>query len=147
MPTIFWLWLAAAVIFLIIEITTPTLVFACFVIGSIGAAISATMTDSYLIQAAVFAVISMILIPATRPLARKITKPSPQASNVDAMIGRTGMVIKEINPSLDVGQVRVDGQIWQAVANEIIPAGEKIHVNEVKGARLYVSKSGDNTEK
>ena len=52
MPTVFWLWLAAAVIFLIIEIGTPTLVFACFVIGAVGGAVSSTMTESYLIQAA-----------------------------------------------------------------------------------------------
>jgi membrane protein implicated in regulation of membrane protease activity len=139
MPTIFWLWLAAAVVFLIIEIGTPTLVFACFTVGSIGAAVSSTMTDSYLIQAAVFAVISIILIPLTRPLARKITKPSPQAVNVDAMIGRPGIVIKKIDPALDVGQVRVDGQVWQANAEEAIDEGTKIKVDKVIGARLYVS--------
>ena len=139
MPTIFWLWLAAAVIFLIIEIGTPTLVFACFTVGSIGAAVSSTMTDSYLIQAAVFAVISIILIPLTRPLAKKITKPSPQATNVDAMIGRPGIVIKKIDPALDVGQVRVDGQVWQANAEEPIDEGTKIKVDSVIGARLHVS--------
>ena len=139
MPTIFWLWLAAAVIFLIIEIGTPTLVFACFTVGSIGAAVSSTMTDSYLIQAAVFAIISIILIPLTRPLAKRITKPSPQAVNVDAMIGRPGIVIKKIDPALDVGQVRVDGQVWQANAEEVIDEGTKIKVDKVIGARLYVS--------
>lgn len=139
MPTIFWLWLAAAVIFLIIEIGTPTLVFACFTVGSIGAAVSSTMTDSYLIQAAVFAVISIILIPLTRPLAKKITKPSPQAVNVDAMIGRPGIVTKKIDPAQDVGQVRVDGQVWQANAEEPIDEGIKIKVDRVIGARLYVS--------
>jgi membrane protein implicated in regulation of membrane protease activity len=140
MPTIFWLWLAAGVIFLIIEIITPTLVFACFVAGSAGAAVSSTMTDSYLIQAAVFALISMILIPLTRPLAKRITKPSPQATNIDAVIGRPGVVIKKIDSARDVGQVRVDGQVWQAVAGEVIDEGESIHVDEVKGARLYVSR-------
>jgi len=139
MPTIFWLWLAAALIFLIIEITTPTLVFACFVIGSVGAAVTSLLTDSYLIQTAVFAVISVILIPLTRSLAKKITKPS-QKSNVDAMIGRPGVVLKKIDSGNDIGQVRVDGQIWQAVASEIIKVDVKIKVDEVKGARLYVSK-------
>ncbi len=140
MPTIFWLWLAAALIFLIVELTTPTLVFACFVIGSIGAAATSTMSDSYLIQTAVFAIISVILIPLTRNLAKKITKESPQKTNVDAMVGRPGVVTKKIDPALDVGQVRVDGQVWQAVAEEVIDADIKIKVDEVKGARLYVSK-------
>ena len=140
MPTIFWLWLAAALIFLIVELTTPTLVFACFVVGAIGAAVTSTMSDSYLIQTAVFAIISVILIPLTRNLAKKITKESPQKTNVDAMVGRPGVVTKKIDPALDVGQVRVDGQVWQAVAEGVIDADIKIKVDEVKGARLYVSK-------
>ncbi|HDL03773.1 MAG: hypothetical protein DRP46_09720 [Candidatus Zixiibacteriota bacterium] len=140
MPTIFWFWMAAAVIFLIIEITTPSLVFACFVIGCIGSAVTSTITDSYLIQAAVFAGISIVLIPLTRPLARKITKPSPQPTNVDAMVGRPGLVVKKIDPSLDIGQVRVDGQVWQAVADEALDEGAKIKVDKIIGARVYVSK-------
>ncbi len=140
MPTIFWLWLAAALIFLIVELTTPTLVFACFVVGAIGAAVTSTMSDSYLIQTAVFAIISVILIPLTRNLAKKITKESPQKTNVDAMVGRPGVVTKKIDPALDVGQVRVDGQVWQAVAEEVIDADVRIKVDSIKGARLYVSK-------
>ncbi|MEP0829483.1 MAG: NfeD family protein [bacterium] len=138
MPTIFWLWLAAAVIFLIIEIGTPSLVFACFVVGSIGAAVTSWLDGSYLIQLAVFAGISIILIPTTRPLARKITKPSPQPTNVDAMIGKSGVVLEKIDPSTESGQVRVDGQVWRAKANEIINEGAKIKVLSVVGARLNV---------
>jgi len=146
MTTIFWLWLAAAVVFLIIEITTPTLVFACFVVGCIGGAVTSTMTESYLIQAAVFAVISIILIPATRSLATRITRPAPQKTNVDAIIGRDGMVTKKIDPAQSVGQVRVDGQIWQAGADTMIDEGIKIRVDRVRGARLYVSPVTDNQD-
>jgi len=140
MPTLFWIWLATAAVFLIIEIGTPSLLFACFVVGAICSAVTTFLTDSILIQIAVFAGISIILIPVTRPLARKITKPSPQKSNVDALVGRPGIVIKPINPDQDSGQVRVDGQVWQAVADSTIGEGEKIKVDDVRGARLYVSR-------
>lgn len=140
MPTLFWLWLAAAAIFLIVEIATPTLVFACFVVGAIGAAIASTMDASYLLQIGIFAGTSIILIPLTRSLARKITKPSPQPVNVDAMIGRSGIVLKKIDPHADSGQVRVDGQVWQAQADMPVEEGAQIKVNKVIGARLYVSK-------
>lgn len=143
MPTIFWFWMAAAVIFLIIEITTPSLVFACFVIGCIGSAVTSTLTESYLIQAAVFAGISIVLIPLTRPLAKKITKPSPQLTNVDAVVGRPGLVVKTIDPAKDSGQVRVDGQVWQAVADVVIDKGARIKVDKVVGARMYVSKEAN----
>lgn len=141
MPTLFWIWLAAAAIFLIIEIATPSLVFACFVVGSIASAITAYLyPDSYLWQIAIFAVISMILIPLTRPLARKISIESPQKSNVDAMVNRTGMVVKAIDPDKDIGQVRVEGQVWQAQAAGKIEEGAKVKVTGVTGARLTVEK-------
>jgi membrane protein implicated in regulation of membrane protease activity len=141
MPTLFWIWLAAAAVFLIIELGTPSLVFACFFAGCLCAAIISLLTSSYLAQIAVFAGISIILIPLTRPLARKITKPSPQKTNVDALVNRPGVVTKAIDPDLDVGQVRVDGQVWQAVASQKIGEGAKIIVNEIRGARLYVSET------
>lgn len=141
MPTLFWIWLAAAVVFLIIELGTPSLVFACFFVGCLCGAITSLLTPSYLVQIAVFAGISIILIPLTRPLARKITKPSPQKTNVDALVDRPGVVTKTIDPDRDIGQVRVDGQVWQAVAGQKIEEGAKIVVNEVRGARLYVSES------
>lgn len=140
MPTIFWLWLAAMVIFLIVEIATPGLVFACFALGALGAAVTSVMTDSYLIQLSVFAFLAIVLIPLTRPLAKKITKESPQKTNVDAMIGMSGIVVKPIDPTAEVGQVRVEGQVWQAIASEPLDEGAQITVDKVQGARLYVSK-------
>ncbi|MCX6826163.1 MAG: NfeD family protein [candidate division Zixibacteria bacterium] len=142
MPTIFWLWLAAAVIFLIAEIGSPTLVFACFVVGAVGAAVASTLTSSYLHQLGIFAGISIVLIPLTRPLAKKITKPSPQPTNVDAMLGRSGIVIEKIEPHADRGQVRVDGQIWRADADISIEEGDKIKVEKILGTKLIVSKLG-----
>ena len=143
MPTIFWLWLAAMVIFLIVEIMTPGLVFACFAVGALGGAVASVMTDNYLIQLGVFAFLAIILIPLTRPLAKKITKESPQKTNVDAMVGKSGIVVKAIDPVAEVGQVRVEGQVWQAIASEPIDEGTPIMVDKVQGARLYVSKDND----
>jgi membrane protein implicated in regulation of membrane protease activity len=141
MPTIFYLWLAAMVIFLIIEIFTPSLVFACVAVGALGGAITSIITGSYLIQLGVFAFLTILLIPLTRPLAKKITKESPQKTNVDAMVGKLGMVVKAIDPVAEVGQVRVEGQIWQAIAAEPLDVNTKITVDKVQGARLYVSKN------
>ena len=39
MENIVWIWLLAAVIFLILELLTPTLVFACFVVASVVAGV------------------------------------------------------------------------------------------------------------
>lgn len=149
MPTIFWLWLGAAVIFLIVEISLPGLIFACFAVGAVGGGISSVFTDSYMIQLGVFAVLTVILVPLTRPLANRLTKPSPQAMNVDAMVGETGLVTVKIDPATGKGMVKVDGQDWRAVAAEVIAEGKRIRVEKVQGVRLHVTlvdNASDNNE-
>ncbi len=139
MDKVVWVWLAAAVIFIVVEIFAPGFVFACFVVGAIAAGITALFTDSLVIQGAVFAVVSLILIPLTRPLANKITKPSPVLSNVDGLIDKIGVVKKEVSET--AGQILVDGQVWQARAETTIAVDEKVKVLSVEGNKLNVEKA------
>ena len=140
MPNIVWIWLAAVVAFLILELMTPTLVFACFVAGSLVAGIlSIFYPESYYLQVGVFAGVSVVLLPLTRSLARKITKPSPQKSNVDALIGKVGLVTKAIDPDLG-GQVRLEGETWLATAGEKIDENAKVVVISVSGAKVHVER-------
>lgn len=134
-----WVWLAAAIIFVMLEIFTPGFIFACFVVGAVGGAVTTLITDSYVIQGAVFAVLSIALIPLTRPLARKITKPSPVISNVDGLIGKIGTVTKEVSDM--AGQIIVDDQVWQARAETVIPPEKKVKIVSVEGAKLKVTEA------
>lgn len=134
-----WVWLAAAILFVIIEIFAPGFIFACFVVGSIAAGVTAAFTDSLITQGAVFAVVSIGLIPITRPLANKITKPSPATSNVDRLIGKTGVVKKEVSEL--AGQILIDGQIWQARAEKTIPTESKVKVTRIEGAKFFVEEA------
>ena len=136
METAVWVWLALAFIFLMIEIFSPGFIFACFVVGSLGGALTAVFSESYLLQGVVFAVVSLILIPLTRPLANKITKPSPVISNVDGLIGKVGYVKVEVSDT--AGQVIVDNQVWQARAETTIAADKKISVTAVEGNTMKV---------
>lgn len=138
MPSIVWIWLAAVVVFLILELMTPTLIFACFVVGSLVAGIySAFSPEGYYMQSGIFLAVSVILLPLTRTLAKRITKPSPQASNVDALIGKVGMVTKAIDPDLS-GQVRLEGETWVATSEEPIELNEKVVVTSVSGTKVHV---------
>lgn len=138
MPSIVWIWLAAAVVFLILELATPTLIFACFVVGSLAAGVySAFAVDGYYMQIGIFLAVSVVLLPLTRTLAKKITKPSPQASNIDALIGKVGLVTKAIDPDL-AGQVRFEGETWAAVSDEPIAVNEKVVVTSVTGTKVHV---------
>ena len=67
MSTMFWVWVTAAVIFLILELMTPTFVFACFVVGSITAGVySYFYPESYYWQVGIFIVLTVGLRPLTR---------------------------------------------------------------------------------
>ncbi len=131
-----WVWLALAVIFIVIEIFAPGFIFACFVIGAVAAGVTATMSDSYLLQIIIFAVVSMVLIPLTRPLANKITKPSPVISNVDGLIGKTGYVKSEVSDT--AGQILIDNQVWQARSDTTIEVDKKIKIIGIEGATMKV---------
>ena len=57
MSTMFWIWIAAAVVFLIIELITPTLIFVCFVAGAACAGLYGQFApESYYVQIAIFLV-------------------------------------------------------------------------------------------
>ena len=138
MPGIFWIWLAAAVIFLIIELTTPSLLFICFVVGAVVAGIYGYFSpEQYYWQIGIFLLVSILLIPPTRVLAKRLSKSSTQKSNVDALIGKTGKVTKTIDPD-NGGQVQIGGEVWIAGADKKIDSGARVKVISVSGARLLV---------
>lgn len=146
MSTMFWIWAAAMVVFLILELMTPTLVFACFVVASLAAGVFAFFSPAaFYWQIGIFVVVAVVLLPLTRKLAGKITRPSPQKSNVDALIGKVALVTKHIDPDLG-GQVKIEGEIWTARANESVEEGEKVKVVEVSGTKVHVEKLSEEKE-
>jgi len=140
MSGIVWTWLAAAIIFLIIELVTPTLVFVCFFAGALASGVYSYFSpDQFYWQIGIFVIVSLALLPPTRMLAKKMDKPSAQKSNVDALVGQTGLVIKPIDPDSG-GQVQIGGEIWIASADSAMAEGARIKVLSVSGARLNVEK-------
>ncbi|RKX24813.1 MAG: hypothetical protein DRP45_07350 [Candidatus Zixiibacteriota bacterium] len=141
METMFWIWMAAAAVFLIIEMSSPTLIFLCFVVGSVAAGIYAQVgpEESYYWQIGIFAIVSLVLLPFTRKFAKKISKPAPELSNVDRMIGQTALVTEKIDPDLG-GRVQFEGESWVAKADEVIEEDTKVRIVKISGTRVIVEK-------
>ncbi len=140
MPDIVWIWLVAFVIFLILEVLTPSMIFIGFSISAlVSGAFAYFSPESYYWQIGIFVVVSAILLPLTRKLAKKITKESPQIVNVDALIGKTGIVLKLIDGGI-AGQVQINGEVWRAVADEKINENEKVTILKVSGTTVTVEK-------
>jgi membrane protein implicated in regulation of membrane protease activity len=75
----------------------------------------------------------------TRPVAIKVFKIGATKTNVDSLIGKEGIVIKELE-QFSLGQVNVKGQIWSAKPDQdiTIPKGAKVEVVRIDGVKLIV---------
>ncbi len=63
----------------------------------------------------------------------------PPVSGAEGLLADTGEALTPIAPAAP-GRVRVHGEIWRAVANEPIAAGDRVHVTDVDGLTLTVRK-------
>jgi len=60
-------------------------------------------------------------------------------TNIDKLIGETGIVIHSITPDT-AGMVRLGDEDWRASASEIIYEKEKVEVKNIEGVTLIVKK-------
>ena len=134
---IWQIWLAIALALVIIEIITVGFAALCLAIGAVGAAVVSCFTDYLVWQITVFAIY-------VRPFMLKFLsrKKDVRRSGVEALIGRTAMVVEDIVPDTNSGVVAIDGDRWKAVSEngDSITAGEKVEVLKVDSIILTVRK-------
>lgn len=135
-----YIWIAVAAAAALIEALTPQFVSIWFCVGAAASAFSCIFTDSWVIQIAIFAVVSVVCIFLSRPLAKKITKFDKAKTNSDRYIGKVGKVTADINNELGQGQVNVSGSIWTArsVDDSIISKDTNVKVVSIEGVKLMV---------
>lgn len=136
------IWLILAGLFLVLEIFTVGFLIFWLSIGSLFAMIVSFFTDNIIVQTAVFVVSSTILIFATKPFLKKFAQnKSSIKTNVYSIVGKTGLVIEEINPIQSTGQIKINGETWSASTknNIIIPEGSEVEVLEIKGVKTIVA--------
>lgn len=137
-----YFWLILAGIFVIAEIATVGFLIFWLSLGSLCAMLTSFFTDNIIIQTAVFVVTSVLFIFLTRPLAKKLAKTdNTLVTNAFFIIGKKAIVIKEINPTLGVGQIKIDGQVWTAKSTneEIISEGTEVLILNIDGVKAVVS--------
>ncbi|MHC4504775.1 MAG: NfeD family protein [Planctomycetota bacterium] len=136
------LWLIAGLLSLVAELMLPGFLVACFAVGCFAALPLALLGATIAWQLMAFSVGTMAGLFALRPLVLKYAhrKGSGEATNVDALPGRTCIVTEAIDPLRNVGRVKLGGEDWKAVtADESeIEADRKVRVVRVDGAKLVV---------
>lgn len=133
-------WLVLIVVFLMIEASTVALVSLWFAAGSLAALLLSLLGVSTGLQIAMFVIVSAVLLTALRPLVRKHIKPKLTKTNVDAVVGSTGLVTVAIDNVSAVGQVKLGAMYWTArsVSGEPIPQDTLVRVARIEGVKAFV---------
>lgn len=137
-------WVVAALVLFIVEMFTSGFAVICLAIGALGGAAASLLDWSLEIQLLVFAVVSFVALIAVRPILKRLffSKGEKVQTNVDAIIGKRGVVCVEIEADDDNGRVMIDGLDWRAKSdnNEPLPVGTKVEVVERDSVILTVKK-------
>jgi membrane protein implicated in regulation of membrane protease activity len=131
------IWIALAALFFIGEMLTTGFFLLWFGVGASVSAVLNYLGFDPLVQFVTFIIISLVLIGISRPFAKRITKDSPKKAAADRLIGKEALVIEEVTPHKG-GLVKIDGDIWKAVAAQIIEDGETVNIEGIEGTKLVV---------
>ena len=135
------IWLVLMVVFLIVEGASVSMVSLWFGAGALAALIVALIGGEIWLQILVFFTVSIVLLAALRPLARKYFTPKLSKTNVDSVLGSTGTVLIDIDNVAAQGQVKLASMEWTArsTSGDPIPAGTLIRVDRIEGVKVFVS--------
>ena len=135
-------WLILCGVFLLIEIFTVSFLMFWPGIGAFLAFITSLITDNEVIQIAVFVISTTLMIIFMKPLVKKFFKNNDNTKmNNSSLIGKTGIVVKDIDSINSIGQVKVNGELWSAFTeDENIKSGSTVSVLAIEGVKLKVKK-------
>jgi membrane protein implicated in regulation of membrane protease activity len=148
------LWCILGAVLIVAEVFTSGFVLLWFGIGALAAGFAALIgIDSLLVQFLIFAVVSVGLTAASRTIfvnyfSRETTGDSLR-TGVDALPGKIGTVVSSSRGAMQEGAVKVFGSTWTAYPAEgesALEAGERVRVESVEGASIYVRRIDETTD-
>lgn len=137
-------WLVLILVFATIEVFTLEMTFLMLALGSVAGLLSGLTGIPWYIQFVIAAVVAVALILLLRPpLLRRLRRGGdPALSNVEALIGLDGQVVRTVTKI--GGQVRLqNGDTWTARLSPIteqvdVAVGEHVLVTGIDGATAVV---------
>ncbi len=96
--------------------------------------------NSWIITLVVTSVICIAYVALGRRYVHRRMVVGKTITNIDAIIGKRGIVLKSISRNFD-GRVRVGNEQWRARSDQDIKEGDEIVVAGVSGATLIVEKN------
>lgn len=134
-------WLILMLVFLAAEAATVGMVSLWFAAGALTALLTALAHGPLWLQTLLFIAVSAGLLLALRPLVKRYLTPKLTATNVDSVVGSTGMVTAAIDNVTAAGQVKLGAMEWTArsTSGQPIPVGTRVTVDRIEGVKAFVS--------
>lgn len=139
------IWLIASIVFFILEIFLPSFVVINFGIGALFATIIAGLGGTIQWQVFVFSIATLISFFLVRPALKKwaYKRSDKVETNMNALIGRKGIVSEKIDPGNNTGRIVIDGDDWKARSSDgtIIEKNKQVIVTKVDSIVMEVKQA------
>jgi membrane protein implicated in regulation of membrane protease activity len=145
MEQLVWIaWLVIGIGLIIAEVFTLSFFMLWFGIGALAAALAAMFGAPFILQFAIFAIVSVALTAMSRTIFAKYLSHDDENTlkmGIDALPGQIGTVTDASRGALHEGAVKVYGSTWTAFpidGETMLEEGEKVEVVSIKGSSIYV---------
>lgn len=134
------IWLIISGIFFVVEMITVGFLVFWLGVGALFAMVVSLFTDNLIIQTATFVISSTLLLFLTKPLVKRLSHSDKVKTNAYSIIGKKGIVTREINSKKGIGQIKIGSETWTAKSNteDTIPEGSEVEVLEINGVKAIV---------
>jgi membrane protein implicated in regulation of membrane protease activity len=134
-------WLGLAIVLGVAEMFSLDLVLIMMAAGAVAGMIVALVGAPFALQALVAAGASVAMLALVRPqLARRFHGGPELTLGHSKLVGQRAVVTERIT-GLEVGRIRLAGEVWSAAPYDehlVITPGETVEVMAIRGATAYV---------
>jgi len=137
-----YIWLGLMVVFIIVEaVCAIHLVSIWFAAGALVAMIAAALGAKLWLQVTLFILVSGVLLALLWPMVKKFLRPNLKKTNLDSIIGSTGLVTVTVDNMESTGQVKLNGMEWTARSTygKIIDPHTEVKVDRIEGVKVFVT--------
>ena len=137
-----WFWFGVAVVCVVVEGMTLGLTTVWFALSAVLMIFISMLHPPFYVQCVLFALVALLLLFFTRPLAVKFLHAKREKTNADSLIGKKALVLQTIT-EWEKGQVKINGAVWTAasVDGTALPAGEECIIERIEGVTLIVKET------
>lgn len=135
-----YFWIAIIFGTLLLEIGHPSLfLFLSFSLGATAGLLADFASFDLITQILIFIITTLICILILRNVSYTLSKKETH-TNMQALIGLRGVVIKEIAPN-KAGQIKVNGEVWSArtKGNSTLGLNSYVLIERISGSHAFVT--------